>query len=312
MRLLPRRFPRRFAAALGAAVMLTSATACTGDGGAPATTGDGQSPPSLLDSAPVATESELAASPTAQAIKERGQLLVGGVVNMPLLSQRNPATGQTEGFDALLARMLAKYIIGEPNTKRVTATPDTRETMLQINTVDVVVRIYTINEERAKKVSFAGPYLYSGQAIATLKSTKTINDVSDLAGDTVLAVNGATSVDAIKKAVPGIEVKTYRTSPECVQALENGEGIAYIHDLALLAGAAQLNQKLQIVGEPFTKEPYGIGVPHGDKAFKKFINDWLRKIEQQGLWTKAWKQTLGTVVAGEAPEPPEPASVPGT
>ena len=32
--------------------------------------------------------------------------------------------------------------------------------------------------------------------------------------------------------------------------------------------------------------------------------DWLREIGKSGLWQDVWKQTIGTVVTGEAPSPP--------
>ena len=301
---------RGFGAALAAALLLVTA-GCTGDA---ASSGDGKDggKKSLVDRAPVAAPQVVAASESAQAIQERGELLVGGVVDMPLMSQRNPASGQTRGFDALLAKMLAKYITGKPNTKKVTAVPETREALLQVGTVDVVIRIYSITKERAKKVSFAGPYLFSGQAIATLKGTSDIQGADDLAGNTVVALTGSTSADAVREAAPAAELKTYRTSRECVQALERGTADAYVHDLTVLAGIAQLNNKLKIIGEPFTNEPYGIGIQRGDTAFKKFINDWLRKIQSMGLWKKAWQQTLGTVVEGDPPKPPEIGSVPGS
>lgn len=297
---------RRFLAAVGC--LLTAAlllSGCTSSEGAPAKDGEaGSGKQNLIARAPVASEEVLATSPVARAIRERGVLLNGTEVGMPLLSQRNPATGQVTGFDATIAKMLAKYLIGEPNVRQVTATGQTRESLLRVGTVDVVVHAYTMTKKRAKKVSFAGPYMVSGAAIATLKSTKGITSPDDLAGETVCAIEGSTHIEAIKNQAPRANIETVKTAPECVQALESGEADAYVHDLAILAGAAALNEKLKIVGEPFTEEPYGIGVPNSDDAFKKLINDWLAKIEQMGLWKKAWERSFGTV-AGETPEPPK-------
>lgn len=309
----PRRSAtHRVSTAIGAVLVLAIA-ACTAEPDQqPAAPDDSPGAPSLVDRAPVATAAELGTSKTAAAIKRRGELLVGGEVNMPLLSQRNPTTGQTEGFDATLGKMLAKYIVGEPNTKIVKSTPETREALLRINTVDVVIRIYSITPERAEKVSFAGPYLTSGQAIATLKTETGIDSPEDLNDKTVLAVKGATSVKAVQAAAPEAEIKTFDTAPECIQALEDGRGDAYVHDLTLLAGFAFLNDKIQVVGEPFTSEPYGIGLRHGDEDFKRFVNTWLKKIQDAGLWEQAWQQSLGTVVAGDPPTPPVIGSAAGS
>lgn len=306
------RAARRTAASIGLAVaLLTTGVACTGDDNA--STGGEVSPgQGVIGEAPVASDADLAASPTAQAIRARGTLVIGGDENLPLLSQRNPITGSTDGFDATLGKMLAKYIIGRPSVNIVTTTPETREAMLKTGTVDAVIRIYTITAERAQRVAFAGPYLLSGQAIATLKGTTGIDDPGDLNGKTVLAVAGTTSVAAIQQRAPGAKITTFGTAEECVQALEQGKGDAYVHDLTVLAGEAQLDSKLQISGQPFTSEPYGIGLKLDDDSFKRFVNEWLRKIEAAGLWQRAWQETLGTVVTGGVPSPPAIGSVPGS
>lgn len=306
------RAARRTAASIGLAAALLTIAACTGDGGNAGVSGDVSSGQGVIGEAPVASEADLAASPTAQAIRSRGTLIIGGDENLPLLSQRNPITGSTDGFDATLGKMLAKYIIGRPNVNIVTTTPETREAMLKTGTVDTVIRIYTITAERAQRVAFAGPYLLSGQAIATLKGATGIGDPADLNGKTVLAVAGTTSVTALQQRAPGAKITTFGTAEECVQALEQGKGDAYVHDLTVLAGEAQLDAKLQISGQPFTSEPYGIGLKLGDESFKRFVNDWLRKIEAAGLWQRAWQETLGTVVTGTAPTPPQIGSVPGS
>lgn len=266
----------------------------------------------LIGKAPIASIDELQQSPTAMAIKQRGRLVIGGDVNLPLVSQQNPTTGQTEGFDASLGKMLAKYITGQSAAKIVSVTADTREALLRLNTVDAVIRIYTITPERAKKVGFAGPYLQSGQAIATLKTTHGISGPADLAGKKVCAVTRTTSLAAVKKYAPQAIPLTLGNSFQCVQALEEGKADAYVHDLTVLAGAAQLNSKIQIVGSTFANDPYGIGIRKGDESFKKFINIWLQKIEQEGLWKQAWKESLGSVISGSDPKPPRIGGVPGT
>ncbi|AXB41813.1 glutamate ABC transporter substrate-binding protein [Amycolatopsis albispora] len=298
---------RRLATVLAA---MAAVTACD----RPDTPGQAAPPAraTLLDRAPVAGAAEVSASPTAARIRGRGQLIVGGQLDLPLLSERNSITGETEGFDATLAKLLAKYLLGESTVKIVTATPETKETLLQVGTVDAVIRIYTITPERAEKVAFAGPYLRSGQAIAALDQERSITRPADLNGRPVAVVAGTTSVDALRQAAPRAELETFGTTSECVQALESGRAVAYVHDLTALAGAARLNDRIKIIGEPFTSEPYGIGLPRGDAAFKEFVNGWLDKIVRAGLWTELWQSTLGTVVTGPVPTPPQIGSVPGS
>ncbi|UJW34185.1 glutamate ABC transporter substrate-binding protein [Saccharothrix sp. AJ9571] len=302
---------RRMLVLTCAIATLSTAAACSSEPGAlpgaPGSTGQG-----IIDRAPVATAEAIAASPTAMAIKQRGQLLIGGSLDAPLLSQQNPATGETEGFDATLGKLLAKYIIGSPDAKVVNSSSETREALLQNSTVDVVFQTYTITPQRAQKVAFAGPYLMSGQAIATMKDKTAIKKPSDLNGKKVIAGANTPGIEAIKQQAPNADIVSFATDPECVQALEQNRGEAYVQDLTLLAASARLNDKLQIVGEPFTSDPYGIGLKLGDDAFKRFVNDWLVQLQQAGIWQQVWKDSLGTVVSGEAPAPPAIGSVPGS
>ncbi|WP_031469398.1 glutamate ABC transporter substrate-binding protein [Sciscionella sediminilitoris] len=266
----------------------------------------------FIDRAPVATEAQINSSPTAAAIQARGQMLIGSDKNLPLVSQQNPTTGQTEGFDATLSRMLAKYITGQSTPRIVSVTPENREQLLQAGTVDAVIRIYSITEKRARQVTFAGPYFDSGQTIATLRTDHAIQTADDLRGRKVCVVKDTTSEKAVTQKEPEAAVTPVADSSQCVSALEQGKAEAYVHDLTVVAGAAQLNNKIKIVGNPFTSEPYGIGIRHGDDSFKNFIDDWLRNIERSGLWRQAWQQSLGTVVPGGPPSPPNIGGAPGT
>ncbi|WP_331767329.1 glutamate ABC transporter substrate-binding protein [Embleya sp. NBC_00896] len=249
---------------------------------------------------------------TMEKIKQRGYLIVGGSQDAPLWSQLNPISGRTEGFDAEMGRMLAKYIIGKPEVKIVSSATETREALLQNGTVDVVFQTYTITPKRAEQVAFAGPYYSSGQAILTKKGAGGIKLPADLNGKTVIAGANTPAIAAIKQVAPDAKIVTFGSDPECVAALRQGRGEAYVQDQALLVAAVKDNPDTTVVGEPFTADPYGIGLKHDDAAFKTFVNDWLRKIAQDNSWQQAWKQTLGTVVEGNPPTPPAIGGVPGS
>ncbi len=58
-----------------------------------------------------------------------------------------------------------------------------------------------------------------------------------------------------------------------------------------------------LLQNPFTEEPYGIGIPKDDDEFRTFINDRLEEIYESGEWAEAFESTVGAV-AEETPEPP--------
>ncbi|ACZ89019.1 glutamate ABC transporter substrate-binding protein [Streptosporangium roseum] len=295
-----------------AAVSMVGLSACAGtDSASPAVPGEAKGG-DLFAKAPVAAAADILPGSTMEKIKQRGELIVGGSLDAPLLSQQNPTTGEVEGFDADMGKALAKYIIGEPKVKIVNSASETREALLSNGTVDVVFQTYTITPERAKQVAFAGPYYSSGLSLAVRKGTAGIAKPEDLNGKTVIAGANTPAIPAIKKLAPQAKIVTFGSDPECMQALKQERGDVYVQDEMLLVANAQKDPSVQVVGQPFTTDPYGIGLKHGDEQFKKFVNDWLKKIQGDGLWQQTWKNSIGTVVQGEAPTPPQIGSVPGS
>jgi glutamate transport system substrate-binding protein len=274
--------------------------------------GSDAKPTGVFADAPVA--SSIPAGSTMDKIKKRGVLVVAAALDAPLLSQQDPTDPKkVEGFDITLAKLLATYIIGKPNVKIVPPASQTREAMLQNKTVDVVFNTYTITPERAQQVQFAGPYFTSGLAIATPTGKGSqFKSLADLAGKKVIVGANTPAVDAVKQAAPTAQLVTFDTDPQAVQALAQGRGDAYVQDYLLLATDAVSNKQIQVATGPLTKEPYGIGLPPNDPDFKKFVNDWLTKVESGGQWAKAFDDSIGKATGLKAPEPPQSGSVPGS
>lgn len=303
-----------FAGALLAAVTL-AVTACSSS--STSLPGSGSSSTSSADAvfsgAPVASADLIISGSTMEKIKKRGKLIVAEALDAPLLSQQDPTNPDSvTGFDADLAKLLAIYILGKPNVEIVPPASETREAMLQNGTVDVVFNTYTITEERAQQVDFAGPYFESGLAVAVKSDNKDITGSKDLDGKTVIVGANTPAVTEVPKIAPTATVTAFATDPAAVQALIQGRGDAYVQDYTLLASDAASEKQIKVVGQPFTKEPYGIGLKHGDSDFKSFVNDWLTKIQKGGQWGQAWKTTLGTVTDSAIPTPPKIGSVPGS
>ncbi|MEW1862179.1 glutamate ABC transporter substrate-binding protein [Streptomyces sp. NBC_00669] len=314
---------RRGVAAAGAALALAGAlTACGGGGSSslPSSPGgkSGAGKPSaytqaqVVAAAPVAPASAITAGSWMAKVKKRGTLLVGGTDSSAMFSQRNPVSGQLEGFDAGLSQMLAKYITGKPATKLSLVTVDTRETMLQNGTVDTVFATYTITPQRAQKVAFAGPYYESGDAILVKASNSTITKPADLNGKTVATEGNSTAALDLKKFAPKAKTLLFQEDGECVAAVKQGRADAYVLDQGILLGDVVSDPQLKVVGQPFTQEPYGIGLPKADPEAKAFVNAWLKTIYADGEWAKLWKATVGTKIAGSPPAPPTIGSADGS
>lgn len=297
--------------ALAVSACSSGPTALPGSASSGAASGTGSD--TLLAKAPVAATDLIIPASTMEKIKKRGKLIVAEALDAPLLSQQDPTHPETvTGFDAELAKMLAIYILGKPSVEIVPPASETREAMLANGTVDVVFNTYTITPERAKQVHFAGPYFTSGLAVAVRSDNTTIKGITDLGGKKVIVGANTPAVTAVPTKQSTATLVSFATDPQAVQALIQGRGEAYVQDYTLLASDAASEKQIKVVGQPFTSEPYGIGLKLGDAKFKDFINTWLTTIQKSGLWGQAWKTTLGTVVDSSIPTPPTIGSVPGS
>lgn len=312
------RHSRRLLAAASITLLTTGLIACGSSKSAQlpgaATGGGASSYDSIISGAAVADASAIPAGSWMDKIKQRGYMNVGGTDAGPLFSLKDPSTGKLTGFDAGLSQMLSRYITGKTSdlTKLTITTVDTRETLLQNKTVDAVFATYTITPARAKKVDFAGPYYESGDAIMVKQDNSSISKIADLNGKKVVTESNSTAALSLKTFAPQAKVSLLQQDAQCVAAVQQGRADAYVLDQGILISDASTNKAVKVVGEPFTKEPYGIGLPHGDDQAKKFVDDWLQKIFNDGTWAKLWKATIGTVVSGDAPAPPTIGSADGS
>jgi glutamate transport system substrate-binding protein len=301
-----------------AAAMLVGACSSSSSSSTPGSPSGGttSSYDSVIDAAPVAPAATVSANSWATKIQKQGHLRVGGTDAGPVFSIKDIKTGELTGFDAGLSQMLSRYITGKSKVSDLTSltitTVDTRETLLQNNTVDAVFATYTITPARANKVDFAGPYYESGDAIMVKKDNTSITSVSDLNGKKVATESDSTAALALKTAAPQAKVTLFQTDAECVAAVQQGRVDAYVLDQGILISDATTNPAVKVVGQPFTHEPYGIGLSKADPAAKQFVDAWLKTIFADGSWAKLWQATIGTVVSGSPPPLPTIGSVPGS
>jgi glutamate transport system substrate-binding protein len=238
-------------------------------------------------------------------LQSAGKVTVGTKFDQPLFGLKN-LEGKPEGFDVEIAKLIAGEMgIAPDKVVFSEAVSANREPFIQQGKVDFVVATYTINDKRKQVVDFAGPYYEAGQDIMVAKGNpEGIAGPDDLAGKKVCSVTGSTPAENIRTNYPKAQLTEFDVYSKCAEALKNGQVQAVTTDNVILLGLISKDQEaFELVGKPFTKEPYGIGLKKGDTEFRTFINDTLEKIEQDGRWLKAWKDTAGKV-ATEEPTPP--------
>ncbi|MFE7563053.1 glutamate ABC transporter substrate-binding protein [Kitasatospora sp. NPDC057500] len=261
--------------------------------------------PSALPTYAVAAGSAVSGSPTLDAARGRGHLVVGAKEDQPYLGQKNPATGEYSGFDIEIAKMVAADLgFGPDRIEFKTIASANRETALQSGQVDYYVGTYTINDNRKKLVGFAGPYFIAGQSLLVRRNDKEITGPQDLDGRKVCSASGSTPYQRIQKQYPKAHLIGYDTYSACVDNLITSQVDAVTTDNTILMGyAAKVPDELKVVGEPFSQEPYGIGTPRNDTVLRGALNDALAHHEENGDWKKAYDATLG-LSGVPAPAPP--------
>jgi glutamate transport system substrate-binding protein len=238
-------------------------------------------------------------------LKQAGTVKVGTKFDQPLFGLKN-LEGKPEGFDVEIAKLIAGEMgIAPDRIQWVETVSANREPFIQQGKVDYVVATYTINDERKKVVDFAGPYYVAGQDIMVAKGNpEGIRGPEDLAGKKVCSVTGSTPAENIRTNYPKADLTEFDVYSKCAEALKNGQVQAVTTDNVILLGLISRDQEaFELVGKPFTEEPYGIGLKKGDTEFRNFINDTLEKAYQDGRWLAAWDATAGKV-ATEKPTPP--------
>ena len=261
----------------------------------------------LIARGPVADAATISSSTWASKIKQAGTLRLGGTQTSNLFSLLNEKDGKMRGFDAGLAQLLTRYILGDAAKYQFTQiNSSTREQVLVNGQVDMVMATYSITPARAEKIAFAGPY-YTSQAGVLIKSTtKTIQSYEDLAGKRTATQAGSTGPAILAQFAPKATVQEFQTHQEALDALRQGRVEAYVTDYTLLLNALSLGTgDTQLAGAPFgAQDPYGIGLPKGSDGVA-FVNAFLKKIQADGTWARLWTVSIGQRTGStKVPTPP--------
>lgn len=229
-------------------------------------------------------------------------LKVGTKYDQPLFGVNTP--DGVVGFDAEIARYIADELGMEVSFQE--AVSANRESFLENGTVDMVVATYTINDARKEKIDFAGPYYIAGQDIMVESGNpKGITGIEDLNSSDIktCTVEGSTSLENLNSMAPDAAVTTFDTYSKCADAMGQGRVDAVTTDNVILLGLAdESDGAYELVENPFTDEPYGIGVAKGSEL-RCQINEILQKAYDDGTWAQIYEDTVGTV-ASVTPDPP--------
>lgn len=241
-------------------------------------------------------------------VVERGELRVGVDLGTLGFSSINAATGELEGFDVDMAREVARALLGDPEAVRLIgmASSDRVDALVE-GRVDLIAHNFTITCRRWERIAFSTEYFSAGQRILVRQSDDA-QALEDLAGDRVCVTRGSTALDYIEALPPPRPLPVQVPArADCLMLLQEGQVDALAGDDAILAGMAVQDPSVEVRGEVFSAEPYGLGLPPGHPEWVRYVNAVLEEVRSSGRWEELYDQWLGEVpgLASEA-TPPRP------
>ena len=155
-------------------------------------------------------------------ITQRDRLIVGIRNDAPPFGFKDK-NGFTVGYDADLARLIAKGILGdEKKVEFVPVTASNRIMKLNSGEVDCLIATMSITTQRQQFLNFSTPYYMAGQAILVRSSSKATS-LRDFTGKKLIIVFGSTSEKNLRSNVPEVTVIGYKTYNDAYNALKNGK-----------------------------------------------------------------------------------------
>ncbi len=226
------------------------------------------------------------------AVVKAGVLRVGVKEDVPNFGLRNTATGEIEGFEIDIVKLLAKEILGDEKAYELTpVTAKTRGPLLDNGEVDLVIATFTITDERKLTYNFSTPY-YEDAVGLLVKKAAGFKGLADMNGKVIGVAQSATSKDAVQKSADelGITVSfsEYATYPEIKAALDSGRVDAFCVDGSILGG--YVDDSTMILPDRFSPQQYGVTSKLDNIALTEavdgYINGWLEDGTIEGLITK--------------------------
>jgi glutamate transport system substrate-binding protein len=232
-------------------------------------------------------------------------LRIGVKTDLPGIGLADSTGGNNTGLDIDIGKEIAAALRDQPVFQAVVSRD--REQLILSGAVDLVIASYSITESRLEKIAFAGPYLIAGQDILVRSAdASAYTGVASLRDKKVCVAKGSSSYEHLEDRFSAAWAKKYIVTEvagqpilgyrECVNLLLAGAVDAVSTDNVILAGFASEPQnrgRLQVVGERFSYEKYGIGLAKGNPADTALINATLRQMIKDGRWAAIVRKNLG-------------------
>ncbi|MBX3586384.1 MAG: amino acid ABC transporter substrate-binding protein [Ramlibacter sp.] len=222
-------------------------------------------------------------------VKAGGKLVIAHRESSVPFSYIDPVSRQPMGYALDLCLKVAEAVGKKVGVKNVPVelmlvTPANRIAMVEQGKADMECGSTTNNAERRQKVAFTIPHFITGARLLVRADSK-VDRIEDLMGKKLVSTKGTTPLKAADQAnrerLMGITILEAPDHARAVEMVEKGEADAFVMDDVLLFGLAANRPNpaaLKVVGKFLTTEPLAIMLPREDPAFKKVVDDEMRRL----------------------------------
>lgn len=200
----------------------------------------------------------------------------------------------TEMAERIIADLQKQLGMAKLEIKYQPVTSQNRIPLVQNGTVDLECGSTTNNAARQKDVSFAVT-TYVEEVRMAVKANSGINSIAQLNGKKVATTTGTTSVQTLRKheRATGVNFEEVygKDHADSFLLLESGRADAFVMDGSILAANIAKSKNpadFKIVGEVLSVEPIACMLRKDDAAFKKAVDDSIKRQIQDGSLAKLY------------------------
>jgi ABC-type amino acid transport substrate-binding protein len=258
----------------------------------------------LLLAAPALAETTL------EKINRTGVLVIGTRTGSPpfaFINKNNEWVGfSIDLVEQAVVPAISKKLGKPVKVEKKESSPATRIPLLSANAVDLIAGTMTDTLERRQSVDFSLTFFLTGAQFLVKKGSP-IKGIEDIAGKRIAAQQGSTNAKIIREKVPTAQLREFPDQPSAFQAMVQGQVDAYTNDGIQLAGLkakAPRPDEWEIVGDFYSREPYGMAMRKGEADFKAVVDEGLKEALRSGKYFDLYDKWFGP--KGEVPYPLTP------
>ncbi|MDD3338515.1 MAG: transporter substrate-binding domain-containing protein [Lachnospiraceae bacterium] len=244
-----------------------------------------------------------ASAETDQVYRTLDEIKESGEINIGVFSDKSPfgyvdEKGDYQGYDVYFANRLAEDLGVKANF--VSTEAANRIEYLQTGKVDVILANFTVTDERKEEVDFALPYMNVSLGVVS-PADKVVTNLDDLtADDPLIVISGTTAETYLIENYPNLTLQKYDTYANAKNALENGNGVAWVNDNTEVLAFASENEGYQVgIATLGSKDTIAPAVTKGNQTLLDGINEEIKSLGEEQFFHKDYEETLVTTYGAD-------------